>query len=159
MPINFGKLILSLALCLGAGFLGSLFTTSSIPTWYATLEKPFFSPPNWIFAPVWTTLYILMGISLYLVWTKKDPSTSLRTEVPTVFWIQLALNALWSIIFFGMKNPLLAFLDILILWIAIFLAIKAFSKINKLAGQLLWPYLAWVSFATILNLSIVILNP
>ncbi|MFH1536086.1 MAG: TspO/MBR family protein [Patescibacteria group bacterium] len=159
MPIRIPKLILSLVLCLGAGGVGSLFKASSIPTWYATLNKPFFSPPNWIFAPVWTTLYILMGISLYLVWIKKDPSTSLRTEVPTVFWIQLALNALWSIIFFGMKNPLLAFLDILILWIAIFLAIKAFSKINKLAGQLLWPYLAWVSFATILNLSIVILNP
>ncbi len=144
------QLILSLGLCLGAGGVGSIFTTQSIPTWYATLNKPFFSPPNWIFAPVWTILYILMGISLYLVWQKK--------KIPAVFWIQLVLNIIWSVIFFGMKNPPLAFMDIIILWIAIFATIKSFSKINKLAGQLLWPYMVWVSFASILNLFIIILN-
>ncbi|MBI1919006.1 tryptophan-rich sensory protein, partial [Candidatus Microgenomates bacterium] len=92
MAINIPKLILSVGVCLGAGVLGSIFTISSIPTWYATLNKPFFSPPNWIFGPVWTILYILMGVSLYLVWII-NPSTSLRTRVPTVFWIQLILNA------------------------------------------------------------------
>jgi len=151
MPKNISKLFLSIGLCLGVGFLGSIFTTSSIPTWYATLSKPFFSPPNWVFAPVWTTLYILMGISLYLVWQKR--------KIPSVFWIQLILNFTWSIIFFGLKNPMLAFVNILALWIAIFLTIKSFSKINKLAGQLLYPYITWVSFATLLNLAIVILNP
>lgn len=149
--IDVPKLILSIGVCLGAGGLGSLFTFSAIPTWYATLNKPFFSPPNWLFGPVWTILYILMGVSLYLVWTKE--------KVPSVFWVQLILNALWSIIFFGLKNPTFGLIDIIALWIAIFLTIKAFYKINKLAGNLLLPYLAWVTFATILNLSIVILNP
>lgn len=150
MSIKIPKLLLSIGLCLGAGGLGSIFTTQAIPTWYATLNKPSFSPPNWVFGPVWIILYILMGISLYLVWQKK--------KIPAIFWIQLMLNVLWSIVFFGFKNSLLAFVDITALWIAIFLTIKAFSKINKLAGDLLWPYLAWVSFATILNLFIVILN-
>lgn len=145
------KLIFSIGICLGAGILGSFFTFSAIPTWYQTLNKPSFSPPNWIFGPVWTVLYILMGISLFLVWQKK--------KVPTIFWVQLTLNAFWSIVFFGLRNPLLALVDIAALWIAIVLTIKAFNKINKLAAQLLYPYLAWVSFATILNLAIVLLNP
>lgn len=150
MPKNLPKLIFSIGICLGAGILGSFFTVSSIPTWYATLNKPFFSPPNWIFAPVWTIIYILMGISLYLVWTKR--------KVPSVFWVQLILNALWSITFFGIRNPALALVDIVALWIAIILTIKAFSKTSKLAANLLYPYLAWVSFATVLNLAIVLLN-
>lgn len=147
---NFPKLIFSIGICLGVGFLGSFFTVDSIPIWYATLNKPFFSPPNWIFAPVWTILYLLIGVSLYLVWEKRT--------VPQVFLVQLILNGIWSIIFFGMKNPTLALIDIIALWVAITLTIKAFSKINKLAGKLLYPYLVWVSFATILNLSIVLLN-
>ena len=151
MPVKIPKLILSLGLCLGAGVLGSVFTTSSIPTWYATLNKPVFSPPNWVFAPVWTILYIMMGLSLYLIWTKK--------KVPTIFWIQLILNVAWSIIFFGLKNPTLALIDIVALWTAIFVTIKSFYKINRLAGNLLIPYLLWVTFASILNLAIVILNP
>ncbi len=150
MAINIPKLILSVGVCLGAGILGSIFTISSIPTWYATLNKPFFSPPNWIFGPVWTILYILMGVSLYLVWIKN--------KVPAVFWIQLILNALWSILFFGLKNPSLALVDIAALWVAIFLTIKSFYKINKPAGNLLIPYLLWVTFASILNLAIVVLN-
>ncbi len=144
------KLLLSTGLCLGAGIIDSFFTVSSIPTWYSTLNKPFFSPPNWIFAPVWTILYILMGVSLYLVWQKK--------KVPAVFWVQLILNAAWSIIFFGMRNPALAMVEIMALWVSIFLTIKAFSKLNKLAEKLLYPYLVWVSFAVILNLFIVLLN-
>ena len=150
MVKNLLLLIFSIGICLGAGVLGSFFTISSIPTWYQTLNKPFFSPPNWIFGPVWTILYILMGYSLYLFWLKK--------KVPVVFWVQLALNTVWSIIFFGLKNPVLALVDIAALWLSIVLTIKAFSKINKLAGNLLYPYLIWVSFATILNLAIVLLN-
>lgn len=150
MPKNLSKFILSIGICLGAGILGSFFTFSAIPEWYSTLNKPFFSPPNWIFGPVWTILYIVMGISLYLVWRKK--------KVPNVFWIQLILNAAWSIIFFGLKNPSLALIDIAALWVAIVLTIKAFYKINKLASYLLYPYLIWVSFASILNLSLVLLN-
>jgi tryptophan-rich sensory protein len=130
---------------------GSFFTFNSVSTWYPTLEKPFFNPPSWIFGPVWTTLYFLMGISLFLVWGKK------KTDL-TWFWAQLALNAFWSIVFFGMKSPGLAFLVIVLLWISIFLTIKSFYKINKNAAYLLYPYLAWVTFASILNLFIAILN-
>ncbi|MDO8570659.1 MAG: TspO/MBR family protein [Candidatus Daviesbacteria bacterium] len=154
------KLIASLGICLGTGFVGSIFTTSSPPagglTWYLTLNKPFFSPPNWIFAPAWTILYILMGISLYLVWISGKKH---RQNAINLFFVQLGLNFLWSILFFGMKNPVLGFIDIVALWIAIFLTIKSFSKINKLASNLLVPYLLWVSFATILNFSIILLNP
>ena len=149
MPKSLPKLFLSIGLCLLAGGVGSIFTTSAIPTWYATLDKPFFSPPNFVFAPVWTTLYILMGISLYLVWKKK---------FPTIFGVQLFLNFLWSIIFFGMRNPSLALVDIVALWIAIALTIKSFYKISKLSAYSLTPYLLWVSFATLLNLMIVLLN-
>ncbi len=155
--INIPKLILSIGVCLGAGILGSFFTVNSIPTWYTALNKPVFSPPNWVFAPVWTILYILMGISLYLVISNKEKGKSKKWAVQ-VFAVQLILNALWSIIFFGLKNPALAFLEILVLWASIFLTIKVFFNINKLAGKLLIPYLAWVSFATLLNLSIVLLN-
>ncbi len=144
------KLIFSIGLCLGTGILGSLFTASSIPTWYIALNKPWFSPPNWVFGPAWTILYVLMGISLYLVWRKK--------KVPSIFWIQLVLNTLWSIIFFGLKNPVLALIEVIALWIAIVFTIKSFYKINKLSAYLLYPYLAWVSFATFLNLFIIILN-
>lgn len=154
---DFSKLILSIILCLGAGFAGSIFTTPVITTWYATLHKPFFSPPNWIFAPVWTVLYILMGVSLYLVIS--DKGKVIREKAIQIFVAQLVLNVTWSIVFFGMKNPMLAFVNILVLWIAIFLTIKSFYKINKLAGNLLIPYIIWVSFATLLNLSIIILNP
>ena len=166
MPKSLPKLILSIGLCLLAGGVGAIFTSSAIPTWYQSLNKPFFSPPNWVFGPVWTILYILMGISLYLVWQKKNPSTGstsfttgpLRIKVPSIFWIQLFLNAVWSIFFFGLKNPQLALVDILILWITIFLTIKSFYKISKSAAYLLLPYLLWVTFASYLNLSIVFLN-
>ncbi|MBI4059348.1 tryptophan-rich sensory protein [Candidatus Microgenomates bacterium] len=154
MPIKIPKLILSIGLCLGVGVLGGIFTTSAPPagglTWYASLNKPIFSPPNFVFAPVWTILYILMGISLYLVWKKK--------AVPVIFWVQLFLNFLWSLIFFGWHNPILALVDIVALWISIFLTIKAFNRVNKLAGNLLIPYLVWVSFASVLNLAIALAN-
>lgn len=148
--LNLIKLFLAIVICESAGLIGSLFTFSAIPTWYATLNKPFFSPPNFVFGPVWTTLYFLMGVSLYLVWMKKKSLT--------IFWIQLFFNVTWSLVFFGLKNPLLAFINIIFLWTAIFLTIKHFFRISKLAAYLLVPYLLWVSFASILNLAIVILN-
>lgn len=153
--INISKLFLSVIVCLAAGFLGSFFTVSTIPTWYAALNKPFFSPPNWLFGPVWTTLYILMGISLYLVWISKNKQ---KQKAINLFLIQLGLNFLWSFIFFGMRSPALALAEIIALWIAIFLTIRAFYPISKLAANLLIPYILWVSFASLLNLMIVILN-
>lgn len=148
------KLILSIVLCLLAGIIGSIFTTSAIPTWYAALQKPAFSPPNWIFGPVWTMLYILMGIALYIVWNNKKKS---KTGL-TFFGIQLALNALWSIIFFGLKSPAYAFVNIVLLWISILLTIIYFYKTSKTAAYLLIPYILWVSFAAVLNFYIMMLN-
>lgn len=152
---NFSKLLISLTIPQLAGIVGTFFTISAIPTWYANLNKPFFSPPNSVFGPVWTVLYFLMGVSLYLIWTSKN---KLKRSALKIFFIQLTLNALWSIIFFGLKNPLLAFIDIVALWITISLTIKHFYKISKPASYFLIPYILWVSFATLLNLAIVILN-
>jgi tryptophan-rich sensory protein len=145
------KLLLAIIICEGAGLIGTIFTFNSVTTWYVTLNKPFFNPPSWIFGPVWTILYFLMGISLYLAWGTKKISLKW-------FWIQLVLNSLWSILFFGLKNPPLAFLGIILLWVAIFMTIKSFRKKNKTASKLLIPYLGWVSFASILNLFIILLN-
>ena len=150
------KLLLAVVICEGAGIIGSFFTINSVNTWYITLNKPFFNPPSWIFAPVWTFLYFLMGISLFLVWNSKN-----KKEKPNglkYFYIQLALNTLWSIIFFGFKSPSLALLELLFLWIMIVLTIRHFLKVNKNAAYLLFPYLAWVSFASLLNFAIVLLN-
>lgn len=153
--------ILPLILSVGVSFLaagiGSAFTTSAIDTWYTTLQKPFFNPPNWIFGPVWTLLYLMMGISLYIVWNTKT-HTKERRQGLSLFFVQLAFNVLWSILFFGLKSPTAAFVCIILLWLAIFLTIKNFLQKSKAAGWLLIPYIAWVSFAAVLNLSIVILN-
>ncbi|MBU0660874.1 tryptophan-rich sensory protein [Patescibacteria group bacterium] len=150
------KLISSILIPLLIGFGGSFFTVSSINSWYSTINKPFFNPPNWIFSPVWTTLFILIGISFYLVWQKDFGKN--KKQILAIYFTQLAFNFFWSIFFFALQNPLLAFIEIIILWILIFLNIKVFYKIDKRAGYLLIPYLLWVSFASILNLSIVILN-
>ena len=150
-------LVASIGVCFLAAAIGSAFTTGAISTWYATLNKPFFSPPNWVFGPVWTLLYLLMGFSLYLVWVTKTEKKAKRLGI-TFFFIQLALNSLWSILFFGLKSPSVAFVGIILLWLAIFMTIKNFLQISKVAGWLLSPYIAWVSFALILNLSIIILN-
>jgi benzodiazapine receptor len=137
-----------------AGIVGSAFTTPAIPTWYTTLNKPFFNPPSFLFAPVWVSLYTLMGIAAFLVWEKvKTFNKALK-----LFAVQLVLNSLWSILFFGLKNPLLAFLEILVLWGFILAAMLEFKKVSKRAFWLLTPYLAWTSFATLLNLAIVLLN-
>lgn len=154
---NFSKLILSIIGCELIGILGSIFTFSSIPTWYATLNKPSFSPPNWIFGPVWTLLYFLMGVSFYLIFkqglNKKKVKIALK-----YFFIQLTLNFIWSPIFFGLKLPLLALFVIIAMWFSIIITINKFFPISKTASYLLVPYLLWVSFATILNTAIVYLN-
>jgi len=151
------KLIAAILLCQGAGIAGSFFNIASIPTWYTTINRPFFNPPNWIFAPVWTTLFVLMGISLYLVWAKGFKEGKIKTAM-TIFGIQLGLNVLWSALFFGLQSPMLAFIEIVILWAAIYLTIAKFKEISKTAALLLVPYLFWVSFAAVLNLSIWLLN-
>jgi benzodiazapine receptor len=151
------KLLISVAGCLLVGFIGSLATTPAIPTWYETLNKPFFNPPNWIFGPVWTTLYILMGISVYLIWTKGIKNKK-NKDALYFFLIQLGLNFIWSFLFFGFQNPQLAFVEIIFLWAAILITIVKFWKLSKLAAYLLLPYIVWVSFALILNLFIAILN-
>lgn len=144
------KLIASIIICQLAGFIGSLFTSPAIPTWYETLRKPSFNPPNWLFSPVWITLFLLMGISLFLVWKKGMKERIVKVGL-SLFAIQLMLNILWSILFFGLKSPLLAFIEIIILWFAILLTILKFFKISKPAGLLLLPYILWVSFAAFLN--------
>ena len=155
-PTDIPKLVASVILCQIAGFLGSLSTTAAIPTWYATLRKPFFTPPNWIFSPVWISLFILMGISLFFVWRRQGHPQLKKALI--FFFVQLILNVLWSLAFFGLRLPLLGFIDIILLWIAILLTILHFLKVSKFAGVLLIPYLLWVGFATLLNLSLWILN-
>ncbi len=155
MKVN-SRLMLSIGVCLLAGAIGSLFTFSEIPTWYAGLAKPAFAPPNWVFGPVWTVLYVVMGVALYLVWKK---AASRRAFYGLhLFAIQLALNVLWSLLFFGFHSPELAFAGILLLWVAILLTIQQFTKVDKRAAYLLMPYLFWVSFAAVLNYEIWILN-
>jgi tryptophan-rich sensory protein len=155
-PTDILRLVASVILCQIAGFLGSLFTTPAIPTWYATLKKPFFTPPNWIFSPVWISLFILMGISLFFVWRRQGHPQFKKALI--FFFVQLILNVLWSLAFFGLRLPLLGFMDIILLWIAILLTIQNFLKVSKFAGLLLLPYLLWVSFATLLNFSLWIQN-
>lgn len=151
------RLLVSIIICEAAGIVGSLFTISAINSWYITLNKPFFSPPNWLFGPVWTLLYFLMGISIYLVWNQKAAKINKKIAYK-VFLAQLLLNTLWSILFFGLKNPAAGFVGILFLWFFIFRSIQEFKKISPWSSYLLYPYLAWVSFATLLNLAIVVLN-
>ncbi len=150
------KLVISIILCQLAGFLGSLFTTPAIPTWYKTLRKPFFTPPNWIFGPVWISLFILMGISLFMVWRRQNHP--LFKTALIFFFVQLILNVLWSAAFFGLRSPLLGFVDIALLWVAILLTIQHCLRISRMAGLLLLPYIIWVSFAVALTFSLWILN-
>ncbi|MFH1187402.1 MAG: TspO/MBR family protein [bacterium] len=151
--MNYKRLTISLLLPQIAGAIGSLFTTSAIPSWYASTNKPSFNPPNWIFGPVWITLYILMGISVYLVWQEVEKNKKSKNAI-TLFWIHLIFNASWSVIFFGLKNPALAFANIIIILVFIIILMIKFWKINKYSVYLLIPYLLWVSFATLLNYSI-----
>ncbi len=157
MKIDFVKLATSLVLCFLAGAIGSVFTYASIPTWYASLNKPFFTPPNWLFGPAWTTLYILMGLSLYLVW-KKGFKGKAEKQALYLFAAQLILNALWSFLFFGLQSPLYGFAGIVPLWLFILFTIWRFRKIDRNAALLLLPYIAWVSFAAALNFAVWMLN-
>lgn len=150
------KLLFSIALSFAAAGIGSLATTPNIPTWYAVLEKPFFNPPNWVFGPVWTLLYLLMGLSLYLVWTSKGKTS--KQIAYKLFGVQLILNALWSIVFFGLHQPWLAVVVIITLLAILVFTVRTFAKYSKAAALLLVPYIAWVSFATMLNLGIALLN-
>ena len=152
------KFLISIIICELAGVIGSIFTTPAIPRWYATLIKPPFTLPNWVFAPVWTSLYLLMGISAYLIWRKGLHNRQVNSGL-RIFILQLVLNTLWSFLFFGLKSPFLGFLEIVLLWAAIILAILSFFRVSKLAGILLLPYILWVSFAAILNFSLWRLNP
>jgi tryptophan-rich sensory protein len=177
---NWVKLLISIIICEFAGVIGSGFTISQINSWYLHLKKPFFNPPNWIFGPVWTTIFILMGISLYLVWNEKfvikneigkkskkpcnkwsqkflDGSWK-KANIILIFATQLVLNVLWSVTFFGFHSPAVAFFELLMLWFAIVFTIVNFYRVSKTASLLLIPYILWVTFAGILNLFIWILN-
>ena len=140
------------------GYFSGAVTREAITDWYPTLIKPSFNPPNSIFFPVWTALYIMMGIAAGLVWNKIEVQKEAVKKALIFFAIQLGLNALWSYLFFGLHNPMLAGLEIVVLWLMIYETYIQFSKINKIAGYLLVPYIAWVSFAAILNASIWWLN-
>jgi benzodiazapine receptor len=151
------KVIASIFVCQLAGMIGAVATSASIQTWYVTLNKPFFTPPNWLFAPVWLTLYTLMGISLFLVWRLGVHDRHVKMAL-ALFGVQLLLNAFWSIAFFGLRSPLAGLLVILMLWIAIAATIVKFLPLSKPAGLLLLPYILWVSIAAALNVAIVLLN-
>jgi len=152
---DFRKLIYSILICELAGIIGSVFTASSVSDWYTNLIKPTFNPPSWVFGPVWAVLYFLMGFSLYFVWINKN---NLKDDALRFFYIQLFFNALWSILFFGLKNIFLSFLDIILLGLFIILTMIKFYRISKESFYLLVPYLLWVSFACVLNFYILILN-
>jgi len=154
---QFRPFLISLAITLAIGFVASLFTRPQIAGWYRTLNKPSFNPPNWLFAPVWTLLYIMIAIAAYLVWKRRDNSRVYFITV-IIYTIQLALNFSWSIIFFGLHGIFPALIIISMLWGSIILNIRWFNKFNQTAAWLLVPYLLWVTFAGLLNLSIYLLN-
>ncbi|MBN2078812.1 MAG: tryptophan-rich sensory protein [Spirochaetes bacterium] len=150
-------LIICLAIPFLAGAMGGFFTAPAIPTWYADLAKPAFNPPGWVFGPAWSALYAMMGVALYLVWRRglKQPGVK-RSAI--FFAAQMALNAAWPFLFFGLRNPGIALVEIVILWVMILLTLLAFLRVSRTAGLLLVPYLAWVSFAAVLNFAIWRLN-
>ena len=177
---NLVKFFISIIICELVGVVGAIFTTPEINGWYKGLNKPFFNPPSWIFGPVWTTIFVLMGISLYLVWIKKwmpqnkinfigkKPWNKLsqkllfgswqKANIIIIFWTQIILNVLWSVIFFGLHSPGAAFFELSMLWFAILFLIINFYRVSKTAAWLLLPYILWVSFAGVLNFFIWILN-
>jgi len=150
------ELFLSIVIAQSAGFLGSIFTVTGLQSWYGDLIKPFWNPPNWLFAPVWTLLFTLMGIASYIVWRSSQRKEARKALI--LYLVHLPVNILWSILFFGLQSPFLALIEIIIMWWLILLIIIKFYKINKNASYLLIPYLCWVSFATMLNGAIWLLN-
>jgi len=151
------KLVVSIVACEGAGGVGAMFTTRAIATWYASLKKPAFTPPNSAFGPVWITLYLLMGIAVFLVWREGLGQEGV-TIAFIIFWVQLVLNILWSAIFFGLRSTIGGMIVILLLWIAILVNIVMFFGVSLIAGGLLIPYIIWVSIAANLNVRLWILN-
>lgn len=151
------KMLISLGGTFTVAALGSWVTLPSISSWYLSLAKPFFNPPNWIFGPVWTVLFIMMAIAWYIVWTNKKHHQTVKAG-GELFTVQLVLNFCWSFLFFFLQNPFLALIDIVLLWGAILATLISFWRVSPLAGKLMIPYLGWVSFAAVLNGAIVILN-
>lgn len=151
------KLIGSIVIAQLAGQIGAVATSASVQTWYVTLNKPIFTPPNWLFAPVWITLYTLMGLALFLIWRLRVQTRGVKLAL-ALFGVQLLLNTLWSIAFFGLRSPLAGLVVIIPLWIAIVATIVQFLPLSRPAGLLLLPYLLWVSLATALNAAILLLN-
>jgi benzodiazapine receptor len=149
--------LVSIAIALAVGAVGGWATASSVTTWYATLEKPAFNPPNYLFGPVWTALYILMAVAAWLVW-RAEPADGRRRTALRLYAVQLALNLAWSVIFFGLRRPDLALVEVLVLFAAILGAARAFARVDRRAGWMLVPYAAWVAFATLLNFEIWRLN-
>jgi benzodiazapine receptor len=151
------KLICSVAVCILIGFLGSFATRGSVTTWYADLSRPSFTPPDWTFGVVWPILYVMMGISAFLIWNMGFDKTEVKVALG-IFGLQLILNGLWTPIFFGLHLIGLALVEIIMMWAAILLTIISFWKVSKPAALLLLPYIFWVSFAIVLNASLFILN-
>ncbi len=156
MAASILRLIISLILCFAAASVGGLFTQTGKGTWYRTLQQPEWAPPDWVFGPVWSTLYLLMAVSLWLVWKRAKWSKGKAAIV--LFLVQLVLNAAWSAVFFAAHAPGWAFVEISALWLAIVATIAAFWSISQAAAWLMIPYLAWVSFALVLNFEIWRLN-
>lgn len=151
------KLIIAIAIPLAVGATSGFFTVTGVTSWYQTINKPSWNPPSWLFGPVWTTLYIIMGIALYIVW-KSPVNDKLKKTAITLFAIQLVLNFFWSFIFFDQHQPGWALVEIIMMWVFILLTIFSFARVSKTAAWLLVPYISWVSFATILNYTIWKLN-
>jgi len=154
---NVLKLIASLAVVLAADAIGSLATMKAIPTWYRGLAKPSFNPPDWLFGPAWTVLYLLMAVAAFLVWKQGIGTPGVKLAL-VAFLVQLVLNVLWSVFFFGLRSPLGGLVDIVLLWLSILATIVLFFRVSSTAGILLLPYIAWVSFAALLNAAVLRLN-
>lgn len=150
------KLVLSVFPPLIVGAIAGFFTSKAIPGWYVTLNQPSFNPPNWLFGPVWTSLYILMGISFFMIWQLSTSPE--KKQAVRIYWVQLVLNFLWSFLFFYFKNIGLALVEIVTLWLIIVIMLRLFYKVRPLAAYINIPYILWVSFATILNAAYYILN-
>ncbi len=150
------RLVLSIVFVMFLGIAGSIFTAPAIENWYYTLEKPFFTPPNWLFAPAWTVLYFLIGLTLYICWKNAFWNDK---KLKIVFFLQLALNFLWSLLFFGLKSPLLGLIDVIALDLAVIATVILLFKYSRTASLLLIPYMAWIIFASLLNLFVYLLNP
>ncbi len=155
---NVSKLLICIVACEAAGLIGAVFTAGAIPTWYAALQKPSFTPPNWLFGPAWTTLYLLMGIAAFAAWRKGLADQRVKASLSS-FLGQLILNVLWTATFFGLKSLFGGVLVIAGLWIAILITMLKFFGISKAAGVLMVPYILWVTFAAALTVSVWMLNP